>query len=50
MGLTGWATDLPPYDLKPWEKKIDAALKMQAPTTLKLLHGFVGMVNYYRDT
>ena len=22
---------------------------MQPPTSLKLLHGFVGMVNYYRD-
>jgi hypothetical protein len=22
---------------------------MQAPTTLKLLHGFVEIVNYYRD-
>jgi len=44
--LGHWFT---PNGVKPLQKKIDSIIAMQAPTNLKELRSFIGLVNYYRD-
>ena len=35
--------------ITPYQKKIEAILKIEVPKTVKQLHRFIGMVNYYCD-
>ena len=44
--LGHWLT---PNGIKPWQKKVDAILKLSCPTTLKQLWSCLGLITYYCD-
>ena len=35
--------------IQPMPKKVDAMMHLEEPKKCKQLHGFIGMINYYRD-
>ena len=44
--LGHWMT---PDGVKPWQKKVDAILKLDRPKTASDVRTFTGMINWYRD-
>ena len=40
---------LTPTGIKPWSKKVEAIVKMKAPSTITDLRGFIGLAGFYND-